>query len=235
MIMQVISKKDQGQYWYHPDLRYNFVSVNKFIEMFQSSPIGQTLNEELSIPYDKSKSHEAALSFNTNSLSNRELFKACFARELLLMKRNSFVYIFKTVQLIITAFITMTVFLRSEIAVDLMHANYIMGALYYALVRLLTNGVAELQLTISRLPVFYKQRAFFLYPAWAFSVPASVLKIPFSIIDAFLWTAMTYYVIGYSPEFKRYVLYSALDIYVLPLSSLAELNLTELLSSIGLE
>ncbi|KAF5809609.1 hypothetical protein HanXRQr2_Chr04g0159211 [Helianthus annuus] len=41
---------------------------------------------------------------------NGIFFKACMSRELLLMKRNSFVYIFKTVQLTIIAVITMTVF-----------------------------------------------------------------------------------------------------------------------------
>lgn len=103
----------------------------------------------------------------------------------------------------ITAFLAMTVFIRTEMDMDLTHANYIMGALFYALIRLMTNGVAELPLTLARLPVFYKQSSFYLYPAWAYSVPASILKIPLSLLDSALWTAMTYYVIGYSPEVER--------------------------------
>ncbi|KAK0607498.1 hypothetical protein LWI29_015832 [Acer saccharum] len=55
----------------------------------------------------------------------------CMGREMLLMKRNSFVYVFKTVQLLITAFITMTVFIRTEMKVDLIHANYLMGSTTY--------------------------------------------------------------------------------------------------------
>ena len=106
-------------------------------------------------------------------------------------------------QLLITAFITMTVFIRTEMKVDLIHANYLMGCMYYALVRLMTNGVAELALTIIRLPVVYKQRAFYLYPAWAYCIPAALLKIPLSVADAFIWTATTYYVIGFSPEIQR--------------------------------
>ncbi|KAK8565615.1 hypothetical protein V6N12_059172 [Hibiscus sabdariffa] len=85
-----------------------------------------------------------------------------------------------------------------------MHASYYLGSLFYALIRLLTTGVAELALTVSRLSVFYKQRDFYFYPAWAYSIPAAILKIPFSLIDAFLWTAITYYVIGYSPEPERF-------------------------------
>jgi len=69
----------------------------------------------------------------------------------------------------------------------------------------MTNGVAELIMTITRLPVVYKQKAFYLYPAWAYCLPASILKIPFSVLDSLVWTSMTYYVIGYSPEITRHV------------------------------
>lgn len=87
--------------------------------------------------------------------------------------------------------------------VDMLHANFLMGCMYYAIVRLLTNGVAELSLTIIRLPVVHKQRSFSLYPAWAYSIPASILKIPLSLADALIWTSLTYYVIGFSPEISR--------------------------------
>lgn len=97
----------------------------------------------------------------------------------------------------------MTVFLRTELEIDLIHGYYMMGCLYYVLVRLMTNGVAELSLTIVRLPVVHKQTALYLYPTWAYCIPASLLKIPLSVFDALVWTAMTYYVIGFSPEAER--------------------------------
>ncbi|XP_050239633.1 pleiotropic drug resistance protein 3-like isoform X4 [Quercus robur] len=175
-LQEVISRKDQAQYWYHADLPYNYVSVDQFSQRFKASSLGQKLNDELSKPYDKSKSHNSAMSFDIYSLSKWEMFKACMARELLLMKRNSFVYIFKTMQLIITAFITMTVFMRTQTTVDLIGANYFLGCLFYTIVRLMTNGVAELFLTITRLPVVYKQRSLYLYPAWAYSIPASLMS-----------------------------------------------------------
>jgi hypothetical protein len=62
------------------------------------SQIGQNLDGEISKPYDKSKGHKNALSYSIYSLSKWELLKACFARELLLMKRNAFIYITKIVQ-----------------------------------------------------------------------------------------------------------------------------------------
>lgn len=108
-------------------------------------------------------------------------------------------------QLVVVGVVTMTIFIRTRMKVDLEHAHFYMASLFYSLLRLVVIGIAELSMTVSRLGVFYKQRDFCFYPAWAYSIPAAVLKIPFSMIDAFLWTALTYYVIGYSPEPQRSV------------------------------
>jgi len=97
----------------------------------------------------------------------------------------------------------MTVFLRTEMAVDSTHANYYMGSLFYALLILLVDGFPELPMTVSRLAVFYKQKDLFFYPAWAYAIPSAILKVPLSFLEAFVWTALTYYVIGYSPEVGR--------------------------------
>ncbi|XP_073306955.1 pleiotropic drug resistance protein 3-like isoform X1 [Primulina huaijiensis] len=203
-LQEVISRKDQSRYWCRSYDTYSYISVSQFCELFETSYLGERLNQELSKQYDKSQSHENALSFSTCTISKWELFKACMAREVLLMKRNIPLYVFKTVQLIIIAFITMTIFMSTRMIIDLKHANYVMGSLFYTLIRLMTNGVAELAMTVSRLPVFYKQKAFCLYPVWAYSIPASVIKIPLSLLDSIIWTSMTYYVIGYSPEVERF-------------------------------
>lgn len=88
---------------------------------------------------------------------------------------------------------------------DLVHSNYYKGAIFYTIIRLANNGIDELAMTVSRLPVLYKQRDLYFYPAWAYSIPAFVLKIPISLVESMLWTALTYYVIGYSPEADRWV------------------------------
>lgn len=106
-------------------------------------------------------------------------------------------------QLAVIAAITMTVFLRTQMDVDLVHSNYYMGAIFYTIIRLANNGIAELAMTVSRLPVFYRQRDLHFYPAWAYTIPAFVLKIPISLVESILWTVLTYYVIGYSPEAER--------------------------------
>jgi len=95
---QVTSRKDQQQYWSSHDEPYRFVSSWEFAEAFHSFHVGQKLRGELSIPFDKEKAHPAALTTSKYGISKMELLKACTSRELLLMKRNSFVYVFRSFQ-----------------------------------------------------------------------------------------------------------------------------------------
>lgn len=115
-------------------------------------------------------------------------------------------------QLVFIAAVTMTVFLRTEMSVDLVHSNDYLGALFYCLLILLIDGMPELSMTVARLPVFYKQRDLHFYPAWAYAIPATILKIPVSLLEAVVWTCLTYYVIGYSPEAGRLVAYDILKV-----------------------
>ena len=106
-------------------------------------------------------------------------------------------------QLGLLAAITGTVFLRTHMGVDRVHANYYMGSLFYALILLMVNGFPELAMAISRLPVFYKQRDYCFYPAWAYAVPALILKVPVSLVESIAWTSISYFLIGYTPEASR--------------------------------
>ncbi|KAF2283073.1 hypothetical protein GH714_043817 [Hevea brasiliensis] len=60
-LQEVTSRKDQKQYWAHKDQPYSFITVQEFAEAFQSYDVGQKIGQELSTPFDKSKSHPAAL------------------------------------------------------------------------------------------------------------------------------------------------------------------------------
>ncbi|KAJ8766367.1 hypothetical protein K2173_022426 [Erythroxylum novogranatense] len=203
-LQEVISRKDQGQYWYRAEQPYSYVSVDEFMKKFRECWFGQKLEEELSKPFDKPARNMSNLAFKRYSLSKWELLKACTKRELLLMKRNSFTYVFKSSQLVIVASITMTVLLRTRMSIDVIHGNYYMGGLFFALVILVVDGFPELQMTISRLAVFHKHREFCFYPAWAYAIPAALLKAPLSFLESLVWTSLTYYVIGYSPEVGRF-------------------------------
>ena len=98
----------------------------------------------------------------------------------------------------------MTIFLRTEMHRDtIIDGGIFMGALYFILIMIMFNGMAELAMTIMKLPVFYKQRDLLFYPSWAYSLPAWILKIPISILEVTIWVFMSYYVIGFDPNAGR--------------------------------
>ncbi|KAL9419245.1 hypothetical protein AB3S75_037074 [Citrus x aurantiifolia] len=204
-LQEVTSRKDQQQYWCKKNEPYRYVSVPEFVEHFKTFHVGQKLTDELRVPYDKSKTHPAGLVKKRYGISNWELFKTCFAREWLLMKRNSFVYVFKTFQITIMSIIAFTVYLRTQMTYgQLIDGGKFYGALFFSLVNVMFNGMAELALTIVRLPVFYKQRDFLFFPAWAFALPIWVLRIPLSLMESSIWILLTYYTIGFAPSATRF-------------------------------
>ncbi|XP_078438732.1 pleiotropic drug resistance protein TUR2-like [Wolffia australiana] len=203
-LQEVTSRKDQEQYWARKDQSYRFIPVKEFAEAFKSFHVGRKIEEELSTPFDRCRNHPAALTKSKFGVSKMELLRACFDREWLLMKRNSFVYIFKVVQLFFLALVSMTVFIRTK-----MHRNGLedgtifLGAMFLSIVTHLFNGFAELAMTIFKLPVFFKQRDLHFYPPWAYALPTWILKIPISFVECAVWVAMTYYAIGFDPSVIR--------------------------------
>ncbi|GAB4842031.1 transcription factor [Ancistrocladus abbreviatus] len=205
-LQEVTSKKDQQQYWVRRDEPYRFITAKEFAEAFQSFDIGRKLGDELATPFDRSKNHPAALTTKRYGVGKKEMLKASFSREWLLMKRSAFVYIFKLTQLTIVAFIAMTVFLRSK-----MHKHsgedgtIYLGSLFFAVIMLLFVGMAEMSMTVAKLPVFYKHRDLLFYSPWAYALPAWILKIPLTVVEVVIWVFTTYYVIGYDPNVGRLV------------------------------
>ncbi|WJX79102.1 transcription factor, variant 2 [Trifolium repens] len=204
-LQEVTSKKDQEQYWEHKDQPYRFVTAEEFSEAFQSFHVGMRLGDELGTEFDKSKSHPSALTTKKYGVGKWELYKALLSREYLLMKRNSFVYIFKLCQLSIMAMIAMTIFFRTEMHRDsVTHGGIYVGAIFFGVVVIMFNGMAEISMVVSRLPVFYKQRGYLFYPPWAFALPSWILKIPLTFVEVAAWVFLTYYVIGFDPYIGRF-------------------------------
>ncbi|CBI17066.3 unnamed protein product, partial [Vitis vinifera] len=107
--------------------------------------------------------------------------------------------------LLIMGTIAMTVFLRTEMkSGQLGDAPKFWGALFFSLVNVMFNGMAELAMTVFRLPVFFKQRDFLFFPAWAFALPIWVLRIPVSLMESGIWIVLTYYTIGFAPAASRF-------------------------------
>ncbi|PNX90359.1 pleiotropic drug resistance protein 1-like [Trifolium pratense] len=102
------------------------------------------------------------------------------------------------------AMVAMTIFFRTEMHRDsVTHGGIYVGALFYGVVVIMFNGMAEISMVVSRLPVFYKQRGYLFYPPWAFALPSWILKIPLTFVEVAVWVFLTYYVIGFDPYIGR--------------------------------
>ncbi|XP_052166850.1 ABC transporter G family member 47 [Oryza glaberrima] len=204
-LQEVTSRKDQKQYWTHGDSTYRYISAAEIAEAFQSFHVGQAVRTELVVPFGKGKSHPAALRTSKYGVSMKELLQANIDREILLMKRNSFLYIFQAIRLTVMAINTMTVFMRTNMHRDSIENGRIyMGAQFYGMLMIMFNGLAEMGLAIAKLPVFFKQWDLFFYPAWTYSLPSWILKTPISFLNTIFWVFLTYYVIGFDPNIERF-------------------------------
>ncbi|RVW28536.1 ABC transporter G family member 42 [Vitis vinifera] len=167
-------RKDQEQYWADRSKPYRYIPVSEFANRFKSFHVGMRLEDQLSIPYDRSQSHQAALVFKKYSVPKMELLNTSFDKEWLLIKRNAFVYVFKTVQIIIVALIASTVFLRTK-----MHTrNESDGGLY-----------VERPSLPSSLGLHTPN----------FSAPNPNIDF-----ESIVWMVITYYTIGFAPEASRF-------------------------------
>ncbi|KAL5771311.1 hypothetical protein ACOSP7_015465 [Xanthoceras sorbifolium] len=205
-LQEVTSKKDQEQYWSNPYRPYRYIPPGKFVEAFRSYHTGKNLSEELEVPFDRRHNHPAALSASQYGEKKRELLKTSFDWQLLLMKRNSFIYVFRFIQLLFVALITMTVFIRTTMhhkTID--DGSLYLGALYFSMVIILFNGFTEVSMLVAKLPVLYKHRDLHFYPSWVYTLPSWALSIPTSLIESGFWVAVTYYVIGYDPSVTRFL------------------------------
>ncbi|KAG2591321.1 ABC transporter G family member 38-like [Panicum virgatum] len=204
-LQEVTSKKDQEQYWIQNEKPYHYVSVPDFVSKFKKFHMGKSLKKQLSVPFHKRKIHKSALVFSEQSVPTLELLKTSWSKEWLLMKRNSFIYVFKTVQGTLIALVASTVFLRTQ-----MHTRneedgqvYI-GALVYVMIVNMFNGFAESAVILARLPVLFRHRDFLFYRPWAFTLPNILLRVPASLFESIVWVAITYYTIGFAPEASRF-------------------------------
>ncbi|KAL3532403.1 hypothetical protein ACH5RR_005924 [Cinchona calisaya] len=229
-LQEVVSKKDQGQYWSVHDRPYRYVPVVKFAESFCAYRIGKNLSQELETPFDRRYNHPAALSTSQYGVKRRELLKTNFDWQLLLMKRNSFIYVFKFIQLLLVALITMSVFFRTRLHHDTIDdGGLYLGEMYFAMVIILFNGFTEVSMLVAKLPILYKHRDLHFYPCWAYTLPSWVLSIPTSVMESGFWVAVTYYVVGFDPNITRFLRQFLLFFFLHQMS----LSLFRLIGSLG--
>ncbi|KAI3671594.1 hypothetical protein L1987_87333 [Smallanthus sonchifolius] len=204
-LQEVTSRKDQEQYWADRNRAYRYIPVSEFSQRFKSFHVGQKLQHELSVPYDKNQSHKAALVYKKYLVPKMELLKASWDKEILLMKRNAPVYVFRTIQIVFISFICTTLYLRTEMHQrNEIDGSLYIGALLNSMLINMFNGLADLSFTVMRLPVVYKQRDLMFHPPWAFTLPAFLLRIPISMIESLMWTVILYWGVDLAPDAGRF-------------------------------
>ncbi|XP_063936487.1 ABC transporter G family member 32-like [Daucus carota subsp. sativus] len=202
-LQEVISEKDQQQYWVL-NRQYQYITVAKFVEAFQTYWLGNALSQELAVQFDKSYNHPAVLSTSNYGVKKAELLKISFSWQLLLLKRNSFVHIFKFFQLLLIIIIMVSVFFRTTMHHDTLDDGGVyLGAIYFSIVMILFNGFMEVPMLIAKLPILYKHRDLRFYPCWVYTIPSWILSIPFSLLESGMWVGVTYYAVGFDPQISR--------------------------------
>lgn len=168
---------DQKQYWIGEEHMYHYHPIEKFAESFYSSYLPRLVQDKLFVLNNRVEIKEAKTS---SGLSKWNIFKACFSREVLLLKINSPLHIFTTIQITILALVISTIFLQTNMNhKSIIDANKYIGALFLAVMIVNFNGMAEIVVTIKRLPTFYKQRDFLALLGWAILTPSFLLSIQY--------------------------------------------------------
>lgn len=86
-----------------------------------------------------------------------------------------------------------------------------MASMFFTVTRIALNQYPELFWTISKLPIFYKQRDLRFFPVWAYALPSSIATIPVEILGVSLWVIITYYFFGYDPNLTRYLIHTTVS------------------------
>ncbi|KAK9857560.1 hypothetical protein WJX84_006546, partial [Apatococcus fuscideae] len=132
-------------------------------------------------------------------------FKANLQREYTLMVRHAFVYIFRTCQITVLAFVTGTLFIRPRMPTKTVtDATKFANLLFFALVTMQFDAFTEMSITIDKINIFYKQRDNLFFPAWSYALPMTLLRIPYSLVESFIFSGIVYYVAGFDANPGRF-------------------------------
>ncbi|KAK9812481.1 hypothetical protein WJX73_003351 [Symbiochloris irregularis] len=206
-LQEVTGRKDQKEYWSGSG-QYRFVPVLEFEEAFKNSPVGKRNVEHLSKPFEKTDITDKALVRQRYALTQMEEFVACFSREWLLIRRTAFLYVFKTAQVVIMGLIAATLWLRTQLHPrQLGDATRYAGFLFFTIIILIFNGIAEMSITVERLPIFVKQRDNMFYRAFSYVTPTTLIRLPYSMLEGLVWTGLTYWPIDLAPTASRFFIF----------------------------
>lgn len=106
--------------------------------------------------------------------------------------------------MLLMGIITGTLFLKQHLSTDSINDGTLyLGLIFFSIVNSMFSSYAEQTLMIMSLHVFFKQRAAQFFPAWAFALPTTLLRIPGSILQSVVWSVLVYWLTGLAPGADR--------------------------------
>ncbi|KAK9836509.1 hypothetical protein WJX74_001987 [Apatococcus lobatus] len=210
-LQEVTSVKDQQQFWADASQPHQFVPVMTFAKAFKKTKLGQGWAEALSTPFQRPEGFIDDLNPLQRSMYGLKAwpaFRACFRREFTLVLRHRFIYIFRTTQVAVLAFVTGTLFVRTRNPTNTVtDGGKFANLLFFSLLTMQFDAFTEMSITLNGLNIFYKQRDNLFFPTWAYALPVTVLRIPYSLVSSFLFSGLVYYVAGLDPNPGRFFTY----------------------------
>ncbi|KAL4419611.1 hypothetical protein ABPG77_001665 [Micractinium sp. CCAP 211/92] len=201
-LQEVTTPSDQQKYWDPQSGKpWRFLSAAMIEAEYKRSPQWAALQSVLDAPFDRATADPRALATKKYGQPRGELLRANFKRTVLLQARNKVFTIIRTAQVLLMAFVVATLFWRED-KNTVEDGNLFFGVLFYSILYMLLGAISEMHLLVARLPVFWKQRHMRFYPGWCFAIPTFVTRIPYSFLEATIWTMLVYWIVGFSPNVR---------------------------------
>ncbi|EFN59136.1 hypothetical protein CHLNCDRAFT_137957 [Chlorella variabilis] len=201
-LQQVATPSDQHKYWDMRNQRpYRHVSVLMIENAFKKTELWQGVESQLAQPFDASSADPRALATTKYGQTYSHLLRTNFRRMILLQTRNKIFTIIRTSQVLLMAFVVSTLFWREDKG-TVEDGNLFFGVIFYSILYQLLGAIPEMHLLVGRLSVFFKQRDVNFYPGWCFAIPTFLMRVPWSFLEATLWTNLVYWLVGFSPSVR---------------------------------
>lgn len=101
-------------------------------------------------------------------------------------------------QLIVLSVVAGTLLIRPIMYTNSVPDGQLFVSLPFAMmVGLMMDNFSEMSITLESMHVMFRQRANCFYPGWAYAMPTTLLRIPYSFLMAFLLSCIIYWVVGY--------------------------------------
>ncbi|PSC69376.1 ATP-binding cassette transporter isoform B [Micractinium conductrix] len=202
-LQEVALPSDQQKYWADNIRPYKYVTAQAIRSTFWESEAAEGQRALLAAPpaTEDLDDERSALTTHKYGASYWRLVRSNFLRAWRLQLRSKLFMYVRIFQVCLMAFVVATCYLNvGKDTLD--NGNILMGASFYSLIFMLIGGTVEMHLITERLPVFWKQREMRFFPGWCFALPSFLFRLPYALLDATLWSLITYWAVGFDDSWR---------------------------------